>query len=166
MDDQKLVHYCYCKVGIPGILRRSRSIWRLREGELLWRGCVRRDCNNSEWNEWCLAMAAAAAALMAFKKAQPDPGRQLANWLGNDPCALPRWNGIYCDPADSSNVSHVIEMYEILTLPSCPTSADLDIPRFYSFFYSPCPILYPTFCGRTINRVLVTVRTIFLLWSE
>jgi len=61
-------------------------------------------------------MASAAAALMAFKKAQPDPGRQLTDWLGTDPCGPPSWNGIYCAPADSSNVSHVIEMYEILTL--------------------------------------------------
>jgi len=55
-------------------------------------------------------MAAAAAALLAFKRVQPDPGKQLSNWQGNDPCGPPAWNGIYCIEDGSTNVSHVIEM--------------------------------------------------------
>lgn len=53
----------------------------------------------------------AAAALLAFKKAQPDPDGKLSSWIGNNPCGPPEWQGIYCDVADrTTNVSHVIEM--------------------------------------------------------
>lgn len=80
-------------------------------------------------------MAAAAAALMAFKRAQPDPGRSLSNWQGNDPCGAPAWNGIFCALDSSSNVSHVIEMYEILT------RTDSNMLRFHSF-HSRCIIMH------------------------
>lgn len=51
------------------------------------------------------------AALLAFKKAQPDPDGKLSSWIGNNPCGPPEWQGIYCDVADrTTNVSHVIEI--------------------------------------------------------
>ncbi|KAG0555704.1 hypothetical protein KC19_12G188700 [Ceratodon purpureus] len=49
------------------------------------------------------------AALLAFKNAQPDPGKYLRSWTGNDPCGH-LWNGIFCKQDPSTNLSHVTEM--------------------------------------------------------